>query len=85
MPAVCRVSHVSVLGVGVAVPGLLAGRAVAVLGQQVGPVLDGLQVARIAGQLVGRHHARAELRAEVQLDEAVRVGPAVGLSLRRGN
>ena len=35
-----------VLGVGVAVPGLVARPEVAMLGQQIGPALDGLQVAR---------------------------------------
>ncbi len=49
------------------------------LGQQVGPAGGGRQVAGIAGELVGRQHARAELRTEVQLNEAVRVGPAIRL------
>ena len=52
-------------------------------GQQVGPVLDRLQVPRIAGELVGRQNARADLCAHVQLDEPVGVRLLVGFPLDR--
>ena len=72
-----------ILGVGVAGPWHRAGPQIAVLGQQVGPVLDGRQVAGISRHLVGPQQGRAELPAEVQLDEAVRVGLPEGLAFHR--
>ena len=48
--------------------------------QQIGPSLDGLQVAWGARQLVSGNHARADLRAQVQLDKTVWISPTVRLA-----
>ena len=53
------------------------------LGKQIGPMFRHLPISFVAGDFIRADQARSDIGADVDLNETVRIGLLVGLSLRR--